>query len=44
MKKLKTFKNIYSNGEVYNSEKLDLEFSIMMAIKELKDNFSSQLI
>ena len=37
------FKNIYSNGEVYNNEK-DLEFSILMKIKELKENFAEQLI
>ncbi len=38
------FKNIYSNGEVYNSDKLDLEFQIMMKIKEIKDEISANLI
>ena len=38
------FKNIYSNGEVYNSDKLDLEFLIMMKIKEIKDEISANLI
>ena len=37
------FKNIYSNGEVYNNEN-DLEFIILMKIKELKDSFNDELI
>lgn len=34
------FKNIYSNGEVYNNDK-DLEFSILMMLKELKENYNN---
>ncbi len=38
------FKSIYSKGAVYNYEKIDLEFNVMLLIKELKNKFSESLI